>query len=80
MQLVPRTILLDPSGKQLMQWPIEELETLRGSKAIFSEKQMLVMGDRVEVQGITAAQVSGVRIFVIVVYVHTCIYVFMDSY
>lgn len=57
MQLIPRTILLDPSGKQLMQWPVEELETLRGSKVIFSDKRMLVTGDRVEVKGITAAQV-----------------------
>ncbi|KAK1404706.1 beta-fructofuranosidase, insoluble isoenzyme 1-like [Heracleum sosnowskyi] len=55
-QLIPRTILLDPSGKQLMQWPVEELETLRRSKVTFSEKQMLVTGDRVEVKGITAAQ------------------------
>lgn len=58
MQLIPRTILLDPSGKQLMQWPVVELETLRGSKVILSDKQMLMMGHRIEVNGITAAQVS----------------------
>ncbi|KAL1821243.1 hypothetical protein DCAR_0417633 [Daucus carota subsp. sativus] len=55
-QLIPRTLWLDTSGKQLMQWPIEELETLRGSKAKFSTKQELAKGQLVEVKGITAAQ------------------------
>nr|P26792.1 RecName: Full=Beta-fructofuranosidase, insoluble isoenzyme 1; AltName: Full=Cell wall beta-fructosidase 1; AltName: Full=Invertase 1; AltName: Full=Sucrose hydrolase 1; Flags: Precursor [Daucus carota]AAA03516.1 beta-fructosidase [Daucus carota] len=55
-QLIPRTLWLDPSGKQLMQWPIEELETLRGSKVKFSRKQDLSKGILVEVKGITAAQ------------------------
>ena len=59
-QLIPRTLWLDTSGKQLMQWPIEELETLRGSKAKFSTKQELGKGQLVEVKGITAAQVSSV--------------------
>ena len=58
MQLIPRTILLDPNGKQLMQWPVQELETLRGAKVVLTDKQMLVMGHRIEVNGITAAQVS----------------------
>uniref|UniRef100_A0A162ACK7 Beta-fructofuranosidase n=1 Tax=Daucus carota subsp. sativus TaxID=79200 RepID=A0A162ACK7_DAUCS len=55
-QLIPRTILLDPNGKQLMQWPVQELETLRGAKVVLTDKQMLVMGHRIEVNGITAAQ------------------------
>lgn len=74
MQLIPRTLWLDPSGKQLMQWPIEELETLRGSKVQFSKKQKLGKGHLVEVKGITAAQViSGVSfIDGRVGSVHTC--------
>ncbi|KAK7833040.1 beta-fructofuranosidase [Quercus suber] len=32
-QTIPRELWLDSSGKQLIQWPIEELETLRGDKA-----------------------------------------------
>lgn len=73
MQLIPRTLWLDPSGKQLMQWPIEELETLRGSKVQFSKKQKLSEGHLVEVKGITAAQVSGVSfIDGRVGSVHTC--------
>ena len=47
---------LDSSGKQLLQWPVEELETLRGEKVQISNKQ-LEKGDHVEIKGITAAQV-----------------------
>ncbi|KAL0333498.1 UNVERIFIED_CONTAM: Beta-fructofuranosidase, insoluble isoenzyme 1 [Sesamum angustifolium] len=54
-QLIPRTILLDSSGKQLVQWPIEEVETLRGKK-VELKNQKLVKGQRVEIKGITAAQ------------------------
>ncbi|KZV21430.1 cell-wall invertase [Dorcoceras hygrometricum] len=54
-QLIPRTIVLDPNGKQLIQWPVEELETLRGNLVKLSEKE-LVRGDLVEIKGITAAQ------------------------
>ncbi|KAL0426558.1 UNVERIFIED_CONTAM: Beta-fructofuranosidase, insoluble isoenzyme 1 [Sesamum latifolium] len=54
-QLIPRTVLLDSSGKQLVQWPIEEVETLRGKK-VELKKQKLVKGQRVEIKGITAAQ------------------------
>ncbi|KAL3623426.1 Invertase [Castilleja foliolosa] len=54
-QLIPRTISLDPKGKQLLQWPIEEVEKLRGKKIELSSKK-LVKGDKVEITGITAAQ------------------------
>ncbi|KAK9075820.1 hypothetical protein SSX86_004149 [Deinandra increscens subsp. villosa] len=54
-QLIPRTIWLDPSGKQLVQWPIHELETLRGDNVHLS-KVKLNKGDIVEIKGITAAQ------------------------
>ncbi|KAK1390369.1 beta-fructofuranosidase, insoluble isoenzyme 1-like [Heracleum sosnowskyi] len=54
-QLIPRRIWLDPSGRQLVQWPIEEIETLRGAK-VHMRNQKLNVGDHVEVKGITAAQ------------------------
>uniref|UniRef100_A0A2N9IQ88 Glycosyl hydrolase family 32 C-terminal domain-containing protein n=1 Tax=Fagus sylvatica TaxID=28930 RepID=A0A2N9IQ88_FAGSY len=54
-QAIPRMLWLDSSGKQLLQWPVEELETLRGEKVQISNKQ-LKKGDHVEIKGITAAQ------------------------
>ncbi|KAI3472089.1 hypothetical protein Pfo_029377 [Paulownia fortunei] len=54
-QLIPRTVVLDPSGKQLRQWPIEEVETLRRNKVELSN-QKLTKGEKVEIKGITAAQ------------------------
>ncbi|XP_071686715.1 beta-fructofuranosidase, insoluble isoenzyme 3-like [Rutidosis leptorrhynchoides] len=54
-QLIPRTVWLDPSGKQLLQWPVTELETLRG-KHVKLINEVLEQGDKIEVRGITAAQ------------------------
>ncbi|KAJ7971585.1 Beta-fructofuranosidase, insoluble isoenzyme 1 [Quillaja saponaria] len=54
-QLIPRKVWLDPSGKQLLQWPIQELETLRGKKVEMSNVP-LKTGGSVEVTGITPAQ------------------------
>lgn len=49
--------MLDPSGKQLLQWPIEEVEALRGKKVELSNKK-LVTGQKVEIKGVTSAQVQ----------------------
>ncbi|KAK6129045.1 hypothetical protein DH2020_037206 [Rehmannia glutinosa] len=54
-QLIPRTIVLDPSGKQLLQWPIEEVETLRRNKVELNN-QKLAKGEKIEIKGITVAQ------------------------
>ncbi|KAH8485343.1 hypothetical protein H0E87_026952 [Populus deltoides] len=54
-QLIPRKVWLDPSGKQLLQWPVAELEKLRGHNVQLSN-QMLDQGNHVEVKVITAAQ------------------------
>ncbi|KAL3644110.1 Invertase [Castilleja foliolosa] len=54
-QLIPRTIVLDPSGKQLLQWPIEEVESLRKNKVELKNKK-LAKGEKIEITGITAAQ------------------------
>ncbi|KAF3441635.1 hypothetical protein FNV43_RR15550 [Rhamnella rubrinervis] len=54
-QAIPRKLWLDPSGKQLVQWPIEELDSLRGQR-VENNNVKLNKGDHVEVKGITAAQ------------------------
>ncbi|KAG5582770.1 hypothetical protein H5410_053397 [Solanum commersonii] len=54
-QSIPRKLWLDPSGKQLVQWPVEELETLR-KKKVELRNYNLDKGETVEVEGITAAQ------------------------
>ncbi|KAJ1381156.1 Glycosyl hydrolase family 32, N-terminal [Sesbania bispinosa] len=54
-QAIPRTLWLDPTGKQLVQWPVEELNGLRG-KEVNMNNHKLEKGQYVEVGGITAAQ------------------------
>ncbi|CAH9075658.1 unnamed protein product [Cuscuta epithymum] len=54
-QAIPRTIWLDPMGKQLVQWPIEEVEAVRENK-VELKNQTLKMGEKIEVKGITPAQ------------------------
>lgn len=56
LQLIPRTVWLDPNRRQLLQWPVEELNKLRGKKVVLRH-QKLLKGHHVEVKGITAAQV-----------------------
>ncbi|PWA90649.1 glycoside hydrolase, family 32 [Artemisia annua] len=63
-QLIPRTVWLDPSGKQLLLWPIAELETLRDQNVQLSNL-VLKQGDKVEVEGITAAQADVDVVFTI---------------
>ncbi|KAI3749927.1 hypothetical protein L2E82_20548 [Cichorium intybus] len=53
--LIPRKLWLDPSGNKLLQWPIRELEKLRGKMVELSNVKVK-KGDTVEVKGITAAQ------------------------
>lgn len=58
MQAIPRQVWLDnKSGKQLIQWPIEEVEKLRGKKTSINGEK-LVSGSILEVSSITASQVS----------------------
>lgn len=56
-------VWLDPSGKQLLQWPIQELEKLRGDKKILRNVK-LNKGDTMEIKGITAAQVCTFSILI----------------
>ncbi|TYG54165.1 hypothetical protein ES288_D09G167300v1 [Gossypium darwinii] len=55
---IPRTLRLDPSGKQLLVWPIDEFETLKGNKVQMSNQQ-LETGKPVKISGITGNQVCS---------------------
>nr|POE86696.1 beta-fructofuranosidase, insoluble isoenzyme cwinv1 [Quercus suber] len=61
-QAMPRSIWLDNSGKQLVQWPIKEIETLR-LKEVNLPKQVLKGGSVLEVSGVTAAQADVIITF-----------------
>ncbi|CAN1299731.1 Beta-fructofuranosidase, insoluble isoenzyme CWINV3 [Linum perenne] len=56
-QSIPREVWLHKSGKQLMQWPIEELNKLRGDH-VRVMNQKLDGGSVFEVEGITTSQVN----------------------
>nr|CAA57389.1 beta-fructofuranosidase [Oxybasis rubra] len=54
---IPRTIWLDKSGNQLIQWPISNIEKLRQKSPVFKLYGKLIKGGSLnEVSGITAAQ------------------------
>jgi beta-fructofuranosidase len=55
-QSIPRTVLLSKNGKQLVQWPVKEIEKLRSKNVSFHDKK-LKSGSVLEVPGITASQV-----------------------
>lgn len=54
-QGIPRSIWLDKSGKQLIQWPVSELEMLR-EKPVSLRDKVISGGSIIEVSNITAAQ------------------------
>nr|GMC58136.1 beta-fructofuranosidase, insoluble isoenzyme 1-like [Ipomoea batatas] len=54
-QAIPRKIWLHSNGKQVMQWPIEELEAIRENKVELNNHKLKI-GEKIEVKGITAAQ------------------------
>ncbi|KAF2323559.1 hypothetical protein GH714_036109 [Hevea brasiliensis] len=56
-QAVPRAVWLDKSGKQLVQWPIKEIEMLR-MNPVHLPSQDLKEGYALEVPSVTAAQAS----------------------
>ncbi|KFK38674.1 hypothetical protein AALP_AA3G145300 [Arabis alpina] len=55
LQSFPRKIWLDESGKELLQWPIEEIETLRGSQVNWHNR-VLKAESSLQVHGVTATQ------------------------
>ncbi|XWS20147.1 hypothetical protein CRYUN_Cryun31cG0075700 [Craigia yunnanensis] len=54
-QAIPRKLWLAKSGKQLVQWPIVEIEKLRANHVSLPNK-LLKGGSIIEVSGVTAAQ------------------------
>ncbi|EPS69453.1 cell-wall invertase, partial [Genlisea aurea] len=54
-QAIPRTVTVDPNGKQLLQWPVEEVESLRGHRVDLNNIP-IQNGSRVEITGITPVQ------------------------
>ncbi|XP_062098392.1 beta-fructofuranosidase, insoluble isoenzyme CWINV3-like isoform X2 [Humulus lupulus] len=55
LQSIPRSVVLSKSGSQLVEWPVEEIEKLRGYKV--SLQNIELQGDLViEISGITASQ------------------------
>ncbi|KAK1642632.1 hypothetical protein QYE76_060443 [Lolium multiflorum] len=52
---MPRKVWLDQGHKQLLQWPVEEVETLRG-KLVSLNDQVIKPGDSVDVTGLQTAQ------------------------
>ncbi|KAK4375307.1 hypothetical protein RND71_005984 [Anisodus tanguticus] len=55
LQSFPREIWLDRAGNQLVQWPIEEIETLRTNK-VDLQNITLKAGSKREISGITSSQ------------------------
>ena len=58
-QSFPRSIWLSDNKKQLVQWPVEEIEKLRGKKVNIANHE-LKGGTRIEVPNITASQVCKI--------------------
>ncbi|WCJ23401.1 Beta-fructofuranosidase insoluble isoenzyme 1 [Euphorbia peplus] len=57
LQIIPRKIWLDRDGKQLLQWPIEEIDELRGYK-VNIQQDTLDGGSILEIQDINASEVD----------------------
>ncbi|XP_022880553.1 beta-fructofuranosidase, insoluble isoenzyme CWINV5-like [Olea europaea var. sylvestris] len=60
-QSIPRTVLLDKKGKQLVQWPIRELKKLWSREVSLHNKE-IKGGTVLEISGVTASQ-SGPVVF-----------------
>lgn len=54
-QATPRTLWLDSNGRQLVQWPIEELESLRGKEVHLHDIE-LKTGSLIEIEGVKTSQ------------------------
>ncbi|KAL8195781.1 hypothetical protein R6Q57_025534 [Mikania cordata] len=55
LQSFPRALWIDRSGKQLIQWPVDEIESLRENEVKLENKK-LTSGSVLEIQGVTASQ------------------------
>lgn len=57
LQSIPRMVWLDRNERQLVQWPVDEVESLRDRKVKLFNK-VLVKGEPLQIKGLTAEQVS----------------------
>ncbi|KAJ7966419.1 Beta-fructofuranosidase, insoluble isoenzyme like [Quillaja saponaria] len=55
LQSIPRNVVLGKTGRQLVQWPIKEIENLRTRNVSFQNKKLKI-GSLLEVSGITGSQ------------------------
>lgn len=60
LQSFPRSIVLSESGRQLIQWPIKEIEKLRSNK-VDLQNENLKGGSVYEISGVTASQVNSIE-------------------
>nr|CAB3446800.1 unnamed protein product [Digitaria exilis] len=58
---IPRKMWLDPRGKQLLQWPVEEVEKLRG-KSISVGGKVVKPGEHFEVTGLATSYQADVEV------------------
>nr|CAB3485374.1 unnamed protein product [Digitaria exilis] len=61
-QAFPRALWLDADGKQLVQWPVEEIETLRGRRVAL-EGEVIGSGGMHEIAGIDTLQADVEVVF-----------------
>jgi sucrose-6-phosphate hydrolase SacC (GH32 family) len=64
LQTIPRAIQLHKSGKQLVQWPIVEVEKLRANNVNWPTKILNGGGELLKINGVTAAQVNYVLLII----------------
>ncbi|KAM0070508.1 putative glycosidase [Helianthus debilis subsp. tardiflorus] len=62
LQSFPRAVWLDGSGRQLIQWPVEEIESLRETEVRLENKK-LASHSVFEIEGVTAAQADVIISF-----------------
>jgi beta-fructofuranosidase len=62
-QAFPRKVWLDRDGKHLLQWPIEEIESLRRKRVTLRPGTWLKPGAMEEIAGVTALQADVDAVF-----------------
>ncbi|ONK77579.1 uncharacterized protein A4U43_C02F8100 [Asparagus officinalis] len=60
-QSIPRVVTLDPNARQLVQWPVKELELLRRKQIDLHEIE-LKKGDFVEIEGLKTPDQADVEV------------------
>ncbi|CAL4927179.1 unnamed protein product [Urochloa decumbens] len=60
-QAVPRKVWLSSDGKQLVQWPVAEIESLRGAHANVTDRLVKGGGSHLEVTGLASAAQADVE-------------------